>query len=108
MGLDMYLIKNMSIEPSQVLDMKIPQGAYTKVEYTAVYWRKCNAVHRWFVDNVQNGNDDCGTYEVSRHKLQELVDIINEIGLTHQKPGNSCPQDRDFSLGLPTLMNGIG
>lgn len=23
------------------------------------YWRKANAIHGWFVDNVQKGNDDC-------------------------------------------------
>ena len=23
------------------------------------YWRKANAIHKWFVDNVQDGNDDC-------------------------------------------------
>ena len=23
-------------------------------------WRKANAIHKWFVDNVQDGVDDCG------------------------------------------------
>jgi hypothetical protein len=22
------------------------------------YWRKANAIHRWFVEHVQDGNDD--------------------------------------------------
>ncbi|RMD67339.1 hypothetical protein D6833_00315 [Candidatus Parcubacteria bacterium] len=44
-----------------------------------VYGRKVNAIHRWFVENVQGGEDDCGEYEVSREQLQELLDTVNEV-----------------------------
>ena len=44
-----------------------------------VYWRKANAIHQWFVDNVQDGNDDCGYYEVSKEKLTELRDKCAEV-----------------------------
>ena len=37
------------------------------------YWRKANAIHKWFVENVQDGEDDCGTYVVSKEKLEELL-----------------------------------
>ena len=30
------------------------------VDVTCAYWRKANQIHAWFVDNVQQGNDDCG------------------------------------------------
>lgn len=43
------------------------------------YWRKANAIHRWFVDNVQDGEDDCGDYFVSQEKVAELRDICNKI-----------------------------
>lgn len=43
------------------------------------YWRKANAIHKWFVDNVQNEVDDCGTYEVSKEKLKELLEICIEV-----------------------------
>jgi hypothetical protein len=36
------------------------------------YWRKANAVHAWFVDHVQGGEDDCNTYPVSIDALREL------------------------------------
>ena len=36
------------------------------------YWRKANAIHRWFVQNVQAGVDDCGTYVVTREQLEQL------------------------------------
>lgn len=42
------------------------------VEVTCAYWRKANQIHKWFVDNVQNGEDDCDTYYVSHEKLGEL------------------------------------
>ena len=46
-------------------------------------WRKANHIHKWFVDNVQNGNDDCDNYPVSIEQLQKLLDVINEIlGIT--------------------------
>lgn len=43
------------------------------------YWRKANHIHNWFVENVQNGNDDCGYYEVTKDKLLELLNIANKI-----------------------------
>ncbi len=43
------------------------------------YWRKANAVHRWFVEHVQQGNDDCGTYAVTRDQLSELRDLCNQV-----------------------------
>ena len=43
-----------------------------EVSITVGYWRKANAIHNWFVQNVQNGTDDCGNYYVSRDNLVEL------------------------------------
>ena len=36
------------------------------------YWRKANAIHNWFVQNVQSGEDNCARYYVSTEKLEEL------------------------------------
>lgn len=38
------------------------------------YWRKANAIHRWFVENVQDYEDDCGYYEVDREQLEQLLE----------------------------------
>jgi hypothetical protein len=43
-----------------------------------MYWRKANQIHRWFVDNVQEGNDDCKEYYVDEDTLQELVNKCKE------------------------------
>lgn len=39
------------------------------------YWRKANAIHKWFVDNIQDGEDDCGYYEVAPEYLEDCEDI---------------------------------
>lgn len=58
------------------------------------YWRKANAVHKWFVDNIQGGNDDCGYYEVSSGQLKELLNICKLIKqksvLKKGKIANGC------------------
>lgn len=36
------------------------------------YWRKANAIHRWFVNNVQGGVDDCNCYFVQKSDLTRL------------------------------------
>lgn len=43
------------------------------------YWRKANQIHKWFVDHVQDGNDDCGEHEVDRGQLMELLDTVNTV-----------------------------
>ena len=43
------------------------------------YWRKANAIHKWFVDNIQDGEDDCGYYEVAPEYLEELLNICKLI-----------------------------
>lgn len=52
---------------------------YPGIVFDVGTWRKANAIHRWFVDNVQDGTDDCKEYEVSREQLQELFKICVEI-----------------------------
>ena len=44
----------------------------------AVYWRKANAIHKWFVENVQQGEDDCEEYDVSIDQLRELLRVCKK------------------------------
>jgi hypothetical protein len=44
-----------------------------------VSWRKANAIHKWFVDNVQDGVDDCGEYKVTKEHLIQLQNKCNEV-----------------------------
>ena len=53
------------------IDEKDSERSLT-VSVTVGYWRKANAVHNWFVQNVQNGEDDCARYYVSNEQLEQL------------------------------------
>lgn len=44
------------------------------------YWRKANAIHQWFVDNVQDGIDDCDYHhEVTEWKLRQLLETCKRV-----------------------------
>ena len=43
-------------------------------EEELMYWRKANAIHKFFVDNAANGVDDCQPVQVTIEVLKDLVD----------------------------------
>ena len=55
-------------------------------------WRKVNHVHQWFVDNVQDGDDNCREYYVDREQLKELVDICKQVKESLEKSGTKKVQ----------------
>lgn len=69
-----------------------------------IYWRKVNAVHNWFVENVQNGIDDCEIYPVSKDKFEELFNICEEILNDYTKAEKLLPTRSGFFFGS-TLYN---
>jgi hypothetical protein len=52
----------------------INEKKITYITEEVAYWRKANAIHDWFVQNCQEGNDDCKEYFVTGLQLQELLD----------------------------------
>lgn len=49
------------------------------VKSQLAYWRGANAIHKWFVQNVQGGEDDCKPYHVSRTQLTILRDNCQKV-----------------------------
>jgi hypothetical protein len=109
MGLDMYLekckrkawgYKDIEIDdvkennPTLYEEIKpflVMRGKYIKWEsiFEEVgYWRKANAIHKWFVDNVQDGYDDCEYYEVTKEQAEELLDICKKVKAETQMERN--------------------
>lgn len=44
------------------------------------YWRKANQIHNWFVQNVQDGEDDCDYHdEVTKELLEELLETCETV-----------------------------
>ena len=71
------------------------KGIYEEVGY----WRKANAIHKWFVDNIQDGNDDCGDYEVSKEQLEELLRVCKLVKENHSYAEEYLPTCSGFFFG---------
>jgi len=95
MGLDMRLekrnyVKNWShMAPEEVHEITVKKGGEprpdikpSRISYITeevAYWRKANHIHKWFVDNVQDGVDDCKDYYVDSSQLEELRDVCKQV-----------------------------
>jgi hypothetical protein len=94
-----YLWENES-DAVETLTKVFPELNGRKVQEViveAVYWRKSNAIHKWFVDNVQDGNDNCGYYWVEREQLEELRQLVLEALKT--KDASLLPTQSGFFFG---------
>jgi hypothetical protein len=119
MGLDMYLSgkrylwssgdhpdKKIATDVSAMFPELTPQihfgesGPRVKeVSADAIYWRKANAIHAWFVENVQGGTDDCGDYCADRELLGQLRDTCKEVLADHSKAADLLPCQQGFFFG---------
>ena len=70
MGLDMYLYRKTHV---------VRAGKKIIVSEQVAYWRKANAIHKWFVDNCQDGVDDCRLATVRVTQLAELVGVCKQV-----------------------------
>jgi len=92
MGLDMYLTKKIYVGGNYqhnkvtgsidiLKDGKPLAVNLSKVTYIGehvIYWRKANAIHNWFVSEVQNGVDECMPHWVSFTQLQSLSNLCQK------------------------------
>lgn len=104
MGLDMYLYARkyvsgtnfsnvggqFTMTPNAELDTVIEPLGLTRKDLDDEYpsavvgvkilqWRKANQIHEWFVQNVQDGEDNCKDYYVSRENLEELLATLGSL-----------------------------
>lgn len=110
MGLDMYLNAKRYLWRTREQDVKIAQAIsdiglgsngmrVKEVACEAMYWRKANAIHYWFVQNIQSGEDDCREYLVDRKQLQSLVDVCEEVLAEPSKADDLLPPAEGFFFG---------
>jgi hypothetical protein len=71
----------------------------TTVVASAAYWRKANAIHRWFVDHCQGGVDDCRHAYVSRDALIELRNTVVQVLNDHSLAATLLPSKDGFFFG---------
>jgi len=90
MGLDMYIVKKDKAA-----------GPLSDENYDdsndVAYWRKFNALHGWFVEHIQNGVDDCGSYEISKEQLFDLLEVLEEAYAL--KDASKLPPTNGFFFG---------
>ena len=64
------------------------------------YWRKANQIHQWFVDNVQDGEDDCDYHnEVTKECLEDLLCICQQVLDNHDLAYELLPTQSGFFFG---------
>ena len=113
MGLDMYLTMKYYIgaeyewnkitgtvdiyADGQKIPIELKDVKSISVE--VAYWRKVNQIHKWFVDNVQAGEDDCREYYVSDEQLKELIAICKKVLENHDLADELLPTQDGFFFG---------
>ena len=115
MGLDMYLSKKTYVKqwdhqsPEEKYEVVVTKGGkpvdgikakrVKYIEEEVGYWRKANQIHRWFVDNVQGGVDDCRDAYVSSEDLQKLLDLCKKVQADHSLAETLLPSASGFFFG---------
>ena len=115
MGLDMYLyrreyLSNYSFQ--QDIDEKYTfesivnaigitptqHSPHIHVEVCVAYWRKANAIHKWFCD-LDGGRDECQNIYVTREKLVELRDLAKSVIEQPAMAASVLPTQQGFFFG---------
>jgi hypothetical protein len=96
MGLDMTLYATDGEEMTEE-EFDKEDGLWSTCECFS--WRKANSIHKWFVENAQNNNDDCGVYEVSFEQLMELKSKVASVLADNRKGPKLLPTTAGFFFG---------
>lgn len=113
MGLDMYLHKRIYVGAdydhrkvtgnievfSDGKPIKVNFKRVSEITEKVGYWRKANAIHKWFVDNIQEGKDDCGDYYVSEDDLQKLLSVCKTVWENKTLAAELLPPKSGFFFG---------
>ena len=115
MGLDMYLYKKhyvknwdwMADHEKHTISLKkgkkklahIKPDRVCSVVEEVMYWRKFNALHKWFVDNVQEGVDDCKESFVDESDLMMLLETLTYVYENKDTAETILPTAQGFFFG---------
>ena len=69
------------------------------VALTVGYWRKANAIHGWFVNELAGGVDECQEIYVPREKLAELRELCASVIKQPAMAGDILPPQDGFFFG---------
>ncbi len=80
------------------LDHIKPDRVCSVVE-EVMYWRKFNALHKWFVDNIQEGVDDCKESFVDESDLKMLLETLTYVLENKDTAETILPTAQGFFFG---------
>lgn len=90
-------------------NFECPGSPSLTIDVTIAYWRKANAIHKWFVENIQEGVDNCHKHYVSRENLEKLhedcLKIIAHKGKDDEKEyaEKNLPPQGGFFFGSTAI-----
>lgn len=87
---------------SEQIAALFPEVGNLRVKEVAIeagYWRKANAIHAWFVKNIQEGVDECDKYDIHRGALASLSDLCREVLTDRSKAKELLPTASGFFFG---------
>jgi len=115
MGLDMYFTAQKKLWPMPKEDcedrkkcnsirelfpeIKTDESSNIEVAFDIGYWRKANHIHKWFVDNVQNGQDDQEKHYVDDDELKMLLILCKKVLDNHDLAEKLLPTQGGFFFG---------
>ena len=111
MGLDMYVTakrylwdfgENNDNDAAESIGKLFPEitGYRVKqIEAGVMYWRKANAIHKWFVDNIQEGVDECQESWIDPQKLYEMRDVCKAVLADRDQAATLLPAQSGFFFG---------
>lgn len=82
---------------SEFVEPQDSRGIYSEVP--VAYWRKANAIHKWFVDTRADGVDECQPIWAHSEHLEELLDLCNQVLADHSKAEELLPTGEGFFFG---------
>jgi hypothetical protein len=119
MGLDMYLYRHQYVGGYEYLrkdennqaEVKLFDGMvnllgitpaahspHMTAEVCVAYWRKANAIHKWFCD-LDGGKDECQKIPVSVEQLRELRNLCDSVLLQPAIAQDVLPPQSGFFFG---------
>lgn len=70
------------------------------VSIEVAYWRKANAIHRWFVENCQDGKDECQlSNPIHPEQLALLSNLCQSVLDDPATAGEDLPTQSGFFFG---------
>jgi hypothetical protein len=110
MGLDMYLTAERYVSDWDEKDKELVNqlaklpinrkiGRIKSLTVDVMYWRKVNAIHEWFVQNKQDGVDECQKTWLSIDDLKELLAVCKQVYDDRSLADELLPTQDGFFFG---------